>query len=181
MGCSLSRSVIVVAYDPTWKQDFQLEAGHIARALGTNVLAIHHIGSTAIPGIHAKPIIDILLLVEDINRLDAQNPAMEALGYEVMGEYGIRGRRYFRKEDASGTRTHHVHAFQVDSPEFERHLAFRDYMIAHLEVAQQYSLLKQKLALVHPEDMEAYIDGKDPFIKEHEARAIDWRPSQTNK
>jgi GrpB-like predicted nucleotidyltransferase (UPF0157 family) len=130
---------------------------------------------------HAKPIIDILLLVEDINILDAQSPAMEALGYEVMGEYGIKGRRYFRKEDASGTRTHHVHSFQVDSPEFERHLAFRDYPIAHPEVAQQYSTLKQNLAQEHPEDMEAYIDGKDPFIKEHEDRAIAWRSSQANK
>jgi GrpB-like predicted nucleotidyltransferase (UPF0157 family) len=123
---------------------------------------------------HAKPIIDILLLVEDINRLDEQSPAMEGLGYEVMGEYGIKGRRYFRKEDASGTRTHHVHSFQIDSPEFERHLAFRDYMIAHPEKAQQYSTLKQKLARAHPDDIEAYMDGKDPFIKEHEVSATDW-------
>jgi GrpB-like predicted nucleotidyltransferase (UPF0157 family) len=177
----LPRSVIVVSYDPAWKLEFQVEAGHIARALGANVLSIHHIGSTAIPGMYAKPIIDILLLVDDINRLDEQSPAMEALGYEVMGEYGIKGRRYFRKDDDSGTRTHHVHSFQKDSPEFERHLAFRDYMIAHPDEAQQYSLLKQKLALEYPEDMEAYIDGKDPFIKEHEARAIVWRSSQTNK
>lgn len=177
----MTRSVIVVPYDPAWKLNFRVETGHIARALGANVLSIHHIGSTAIPGMHAKPIIDILLLVEDINRLDEQTSAMEGLGYEVMGEYGIKGRRYFRKEDASGTRTHHVHAFQVDSPEFERHLAFRDFLIAHPEEAQQYSLLKQKLALDHPEDMEAYIDGKDPFIKEYEDRAIAWRSSQANK
>jgi GrpB-like predicted nucleotidyltransferase (UPF0157 family) len=177
----LPRSVIIVPYDPHWKLEFQEETGYIARALGANLLSIHHIGSTAIPGMHAKPIIDILLLVEDINLLDEQSPAMEALGYEVMGEYGIKGRCYFRKEDASGTRTHHVHSYQKDSLEFERHLAFRDYMIAHPEEAQHYSLLKQKLALDHPEDMDAYIDGKDPFIKEHEARAIAWRSSQTNK
>lgn len=164
-------------YDPAWKVEFQEASDHVSQALDDNVLAIHHIGSTAIPGIHAKPIIDILLLVADINMLDEQSPAMERLGYEAMGEFGIEGRRYFRKEDASGTRTHHVHAFERGDPEYERHLAFRDYMIAHPEKAQQYSHLKQKLAQAHPEDIEAYMDGKDPFIKEHEAKAIAWQAS----
>jgi GrpB-like predicted nucleotidyltransferase (UPF0157 family) len=170
----LPRRITVVPYDPTWKSEFQEETGQISRALGENVLAIHHIGSTAIPGIHAKPIIDILLRVADINLLDEQRSAMEQLGYEVMGEYGIKGRRYFRKDDDSGTRTHHVHAFETGNPEYERHLVFRDYMIAHPEKAQQYSTLKQKLARAHPDDIEAYMDGKDPFIKEHEVKATDW-------
>lgn len=177
----MPRKITVVPHDPAWKSKFQEESGHISRALSENVLAIHHIGSTAIPGIHAKPIIDILLLVADINLLDEQSPAMERLGYEAMGEYGIKGRRYFRKEDALGNRTHHVHAFERDNPEYERHLAFRDYMIAHPEEAQQYSLLKQELAQVHPEDIEAYMDGKDPFIKEHEAKAIDWMSIKSAK
>lgn len=105
-------------------------------------------------------------------RLDSKRSAMEQLGYEAMGEFGIPGRRYFRKDDASGIRTHHVHAFQSGSPEIERHLVFRDYMIAHPEAAQAYSLLKQRLAQEYPGDKEAYMDGKDPFIKEHLAQAI---------
>jgi GrpB-like predicted nucleotidyltransferase (UPF0157 family) len=167
--------VSVVAHDPVWRSDFEVEADHIARALEELVVFLHHIGSTAIPGILAKPIIDILLEVDNITRLDDKRSAMEQLGYEAMGEFGIPGRRYFRKENAAGIRTHQVHAFQADSPEIERHLAFRDYMIAHPVEAQTYSVLKRRLAQEHPEDIEAYMAGKDPFIKAHEAKAIAWR------
>ena len=175
----MPRRVIVVPHDPTWKKDFEEEAHQITHALGDIVVALHHIGSTAIPGIHAKPIIDFLLEVDDILRLDERSSAMEGLGYEVMGEFGIAGRRYFRKEDALGIRTHHVHAFHVGNPESERHLAFRDFMIAHPLEAGAYNELKQKLARQHPEDMEAYMNGKDAFIKEHEAKAITWRSTLT--
>jgi GrpB-like predicted nucleotidyltransferase (UPF0157 family) len=99
---------------------------------------------------------------------------MVRLGYEVMGDYGISGRRYFRKIDQQGNHTHHVHAFQVDHPAIKRHLAFRDYMIAHPDIAQAYGRLKQELALEYPLDSAAYMDEKDPFIKEHEARALAW-------
>ena len=173
--------VTVVAHDPAWKNDFEAEADHIARALGDMVVSLYHIGSTAIPGIFAKPVIDILLAVDDIVRLDDKSSAMEQLGYEAMGEFGIPGRRYFRKDIASGIRTRHVHAFAAGSTEIERHLAFRDYMIAHPAEAQAYSQLKQRLAREHPGDIEAYMDGKDLFIKEHEAKAIMWRASQTPK
>ena len=104
---------------------------------------------------------------------------MEMLGYEAKGEVGILGRRYFRKNSPSGIRTHQVHAFAANSSEGERHLAFRDYMIAHPAEAQEYGELKRKLAREHPDDITAYSDGKEPFIKEHEARAIAWRSSQT--
>ena len=169
----------VVAHDPGWKDDFQAEAAQIARALGDIVVSLHHIGSTAIPGTYAKPIIDILLEVDDNFRLDAKSSAMEHLGYEVMGEFGIPGRRYFRKDDDSGVRTHHVHAFAPSNVEIERHLAFRDYMIAHSAEAQAYSQLKQRLAREHPDDIQAYVDGKDLFVKEHIAKAIAWRASLT--
>ena len=171
----------VVAHDPAWRSEFDAERDCIAHALGDIVIRLHHIGSTAIPGIFAKPIIDILLEVGDIVRLDERSSTLEELGYEAMGEFGIPGRRYFRKNHASGIRTHQVHAFQVGSKEVERHLAFRDYMIAHTVEAQAYSELKQRLALAHPDDIEAYMDGKDPFIKEHEAKAIAWRSSQIAK
>jgi len=171
----------VVAHNPAWRDEFKAEARRITRALGDLVIHLHHIGSTAIPGIFAKPIIDFLMEVDDIVELDDRSLVMEELGYEPMGEFGIPGRRYFRKNNASGVRTHHVHAFEADSTEVERHLAFRDYMMAHPEEAQAYSDLKRKLAQEYPDDIEAYMDGKDPFIKEYEAKAIAWRTSQTAK
>ena len=169
--------VKVVAHDPAWKIDFEAEVAHIACALGDIVVSLHHIGSTAIPGIFAKPIIDILLEVDDIVRLDDKSSAMEQLGYEVMGEFGIPGRRYFRRDNDSGVRTHHVHAFALGSTEIERHLAFRDYMIGHPVETQAYGQLKQRLARAHPDEMEAYVDGKDLFVKEHVAKAMVWRAS----
>ncbi|PKB80733.1 MAG: hypothetical protein BZY88_08165 [SAR202 cluster bacterium Io17-Chloro-G9] len=167
--------VRVVAYDPAWKNDFEAERANIACALQDIVVCLHHIGSTAVPGIFAKPIIDILLVVDDTLRLDDMSSAMEQLGYEVMGEFGIPGRRYFRKDNSAGIRIRHVHAFASGSTNIERHLAFRDYLIAHPMKAQAYGQLKQRLAREHPHDMQAYVDGKDLFVKEHEAKAMYWR------
>ena len=171
--------VEVVPHNPQWRDAFEAEAKHVAAALGENVVAIHHIGSTAIPNIYAKPVIDLLVEVRDITEVDGQSSAMESLGYEVMGEYGIPGRRYFRKDNQEGIRTHHIHAFEASSAEVERHLAFRDYMIAHPGDAQRYSELKRKLAEEHPQSTDGYIDGKDGFIKEMDRRAAQWRTSQT--
>jgi GrpB-like predicted nucleotidyltransferase (UPF0157 family) len=167
--------VNVVPYDPNWPAEFMAEASTIRSALGETAVAVHHIGSTSIPGIFAKPVIDILLEVEDILRLEADSTRLADLGYQAMGEFGIPGRRYFRKESPIGVRTHHVHAFTAGSPALERHLAFRDYMIAHPAIAQSYSSLKQRLAAAHPDDIESYMDGKDSFIKEHERKAMIWR------
>ncbi len=171
------KKVEVVPHDPRWRDAFEAEAKHVAAALGENVVAIHHIGSTAIPGIHAKPVIDMLAEVRDIAEVDGRSPAMESLGYQVMGEFGIPGRRYFRKDDQDGIRTHHIHAFEAGSEEAEHHLAFRDYMIAHPGDAQRYSELKWKLAAEYPQSMDGYMDGKDGFIKEMERRAAQWRRS----
>ncbi len=167
--------VRVVPHNPEWKQAFIAESQKLATVLADNLVKIHHIGSTAIPGIHAKPIIDFLVEVKDINLVDKQTPVIEQLGYEAMGEFGLVGRRYFRKESSPGIRIHHVHVYQIDSSEVERHLAFRDYIIAHPQEAEQYSQLKQKLAQKYPRDIEAYMDGKDQFVKQIEAKALQWQ------
>ncbi|WOD38212.1 GrpB family protein [Nodosilinea sp. E11] len=161
--------------NPQWPQAFAAEAAQVALALSDNVIQVHHIGSTAILGIYAKPVIDLLVEVNQVERVDAHNDAMVALGYSALGEYGIAGRRYFRKESGQGDRTHHVHTFQVGSAEVVRHLAFRDFMIAHPNCAQQYSDLKRQLAAQYVHDIEGYMDGKDKFVKMMEQRALHWR------
>ena len=168
------KKVEVVPYNPQWRDVFEAEAKHIAVALGENVVAIHHIGSTAIPNIFAKPVIDLLVEVRDITRVIEQSSAMESLGYQVMGEFGIPGRRYFRKDNHEGIRTHQIHAFEAGSAEVVRHLAFRDYLIAHPEDAQKYSELKRRLAEENSQNMDGYIDGKDGFIKETDQKAAQW-------
>ena len=168
-------AVVVVPHDVRWKEAFASESRLVARCLGENVVATHHIGSTSIPGILAKPIIDLLIEVADVHAVDSCNEAMELARYEPMGEFGISGRRYFRKDDANGVRSHQVHVFQSGDPELARHLTFRDFMLAHPEIAQEYSDLKRALALAHPEDIDAYIDGKDEFIKRVDEKALVWR------
>jgi GrpB-like predicted nucleotidyltransferase (UPF0157 family) len=165
------KEVEVLPHDTAWREAFEAEAQRLGPALGPTVIAVHHIGSTSIPGIYAKPVIDILVEVTDISAVDEQYSAMESLGYEVMGEFGIPGRRYFRKDGANGKRTHQIHVFQAGSPQVSRHLAFRDHMIAHPSDAEYYSRLKQRLAAQHPLDMDAYMDGKDGFIKEIDGKA----------
>ncbi len=171
--------VEVVPHNPRWRDAFEREAEHVAAALGESVVAVHHIGSTAIPDIYAKPVVDMLIEVRDITAVDGRSSAMKSLGYTVMGEYGISGRRYFRKDDQAGTRTRQIHAFAAGSAQVRRHLAFRDYMLAHPGEAQEYSELKKRLAQHHPQSMDAYIDGKDGFIKEIDRRAARWRAYQT--
>ena len=111
------RLIEVVAYNPEWVAAFEDEANHIHRVLADVELRIHHIGSTAIPNIYAKPIIDILLEVNDVSQLDTMSSSFDELGYEQMGEFGIPGRRYFRKDNEQGIRTHHIHAFAFSSPD----------------------------------------------------------------
>lgn len=168
------RRIEVVPYDPLWPRKFEYAASEIAIALGPCLLAIHHIGSTSINGIHAKPVIDMLAVVNDLPAVDQRTVAIEQFGYEVMGEFGIEGRRYFRRDDSTGRRTHQIHAFAEGSPHVKRHLAFRDFMCSHPVIADQYGELKLKLAEAHPHDMEAYMDGKDGFIKGIERRALEW-------
>ena len=158
--------VVLVPYDARWPGEFARESSSVAPAMGPGLVAIHHIGSTAIPRIRAKPVIDMLAVLRDVARLDGQAAKLEALGYEALGEFGIPGRRYFRKDDAAGSRTHQIHAFQAGSPQIARHLAFRDYLMTHREAAERYDALKARLAALHPDDIARYTDGKDEFIQE---------------
>lgn len=162
------------APNPSWPSHFLRESEQILQALGPHAIAVHHIGSTAIRAIFAKPVIDMLLITTDLQLLEQSSPAMVKLGYEIKGEFGIPGRRYFRKNSPAGLRTHQLHAFEVGSPHVERHLVFRDYMNSHPAAAAAYSDLKRRLANDHPRDPEAYMDGKDAFIKHYESIALEW-------
>jgi GrpB-like predicted nucleotidyltransferase (UPF0157 family) len=170
------RKVVVAPHDPAFARRAVEEGEAIQRALGEHVLVVHHIGSTALP-IPAKPLLDLMPIVTDVAALDAAEKisAMKALGYEARGEYGIAERRFFTKTDAEGTRTHNVHCFEEGSHGMRRHLDFRDYLRAHPDEAIAYGALKEALAAQHPTDIDAYMDGKDAFIKEVEQRATRWR------
>ena len=169
----MTRNIIVVPYDPHWAELYEQEKQALCAVFGQDLLEIYHIGSTSIPGIKAKPVIDILPVVKDIQRVDDFNDEMAKLGYEAMGEYGIPGRRYFRK-GTEEKHSHHVHAFQQGSPEIARHVNFCAYLRAHPEDAKRYSDLKEELAKRYPHDIGAYSDGKDALIAELDQKAKRW-------
>ncbi|MGH0001931.1 GrpB family protein [Pseudovibrio ascidiaceicola] len=168
----------VVPHDPEWKNDFSHEASLIKKRLGNIDIELHHIGSTSVEGILAKPIIDLLGVVSDVSALDKKSDAFEGLGYETMGAYGINGRRYYRKINGLGKRTHHLHVYETGSPHVERHLAFRDYLIAHPNKATEYSNLKAKLTSADNVTWDSYLDGKEPFILVTEQEALKWLGSK---
>ncbi|WP_409292648.1 GrpB family protein [Peribacillus sp. SCS-37] len=172
------RRVEVCPYDKEWAQMFREEAEKINLILGDEMIHIYHIGSTSIPGLSAKPIIDIMPVVIDIYKVDTFNRQMEELGYIAKGENGISGRRYFQK--GGDHRSHHIHIYQNGSHEIERHLALRDYLITHPIDMKNYGELKEKLARQFPEDIESYIKGKDLFVKKMEQKALKWYENNQN-
>lgn len=166
----------VVPYHPNWPKQFEEEAAHIVPVFYKNFIAIHHIGSTSVPGLAAKPTIDILLEVKKIDLVDQCNDQMEKLGYEAWGEYQISGRRFFVK--GQDKRTHHVHTFQVGSSEIARHLYFRDYLKSHPEEAKEYANLKIKLAAQFANDRRGYFKNKRDYVNALEKKAIQWSIAQ---
>ncbi|MGE7768174.1 GrpB family protein [Peribacillus sp. NPDC096540] len=163
----------VVDYDQSWTNEYKKEEQCIKSILQNELVNSFHIGSTSVRGLKAKPIIDILLVVHNINKLDLFSEQFQDIGYEVMGEFGITGRRYFRK--GGDNRTHQIHAFQYNNmEEIERHLAFRDYLREHQDVCNQYGELKSKLAERYPNDIDGYCAGKDDFVNSIEKDAIKW-------
>ncbi|MEM6585002.1 MAG: GrpB family protein [Pseudomonadota bacterium] len=166
-----------VPHDPAWAGRFVAAKHELQEALGEVALAIHHVGSTAIPGIYAKPVIDVLIEATSLDALDQRASAMRARDYVPRGEKGISGRRYYPKDDREGVRTHHVHAFAKGSPHIERHLAFRDYLLAHRDVAARYCELKRNI-LKDWRGLQDYIARKASFVVETEARALAWARAQ---
>ena len=167
----MPQHVVVVDYDPAWPEMYAAEAARLRRALGENCVSIHHIGSTAVPGLAAKPIIDMLPVVRSLEAVDRAADALARLGYECLGEFGIPGRRYLRK--GGDERTHQVHIFaEADEANIRRHIAFRDHLRAHEADRDAYARLKRALAQAYPYDIEAYCDGKATFVRALERRAL---------
>lgn len=181
------RGVVLVPYDPNWPARYEQAAALIREACADVLVDIQHIGSTSIPGIAAKPYLDIMPGVatfEDGFKLVA---AMESLGYSSRGEMGIPNRHYFTKlvEDDEHVWKHNVHAYAVDDIEWVRHLVFRDALRAENSLRDEYETLKRRLALEHRDDVDQYAFAKSDFVdgviaaKGGPARPPDFPPPPT--
>ncbi|MFH1832429.1 MAG: GrpB family protein [bacterium] len=180
----MKNSFTLVEHNPEWKYAYAIEAEKIKDILGAQLLEIHHIGSTAIPGLIAKPIIDILVVVKDIKALDVFQKKFEAQEYKWEGEFGIKDRRFIRKlkpdikDEKEADSIVHIHCFQLGSPDITRHLAFRDYLLKNPDSVKQYAKLKQEL-LASGISRDQYQDQKAAFIKAIEQTTLKKEKSKT--
>ncbi len=164
--------VIIADYNPQWPVLYEEESSRILGVIGHQVVAIEHVGSTAVPGLGAKPVIDITVAVRRLADAEECIELLPSIGYEYVppDRAGIPERRYFHKGPPEA-RTHHIHMVELTSDFWERHLLFRDFLRAHPEVAQQYYQLKKELAAKHGEDREGYTEAKTSFIESVVTRA----------
>lgn len=172
------RTVEVVQFDESWALQFETEARLLTAMLGGDS-RIHHIGSTSVRGLAAKPIVDILIEISDVTLLDAFEDGFRSLGYEPRGENGIPGRRYFVK--GSPERTHQIHAFATGSQDALRHLAVRDYLRGHPDECQAYAQVKAKAAADCGNDIHRYVALKSDFVSSLEVRALGERTSRAER
>jgi GrpB-like predicted nucleotidyltransferase (UPF0157 family) len=152
--------VEVVDYDPEWPEEFERLKLRVERALGDVLVRVEHVGSTAVPGLAAKPIVDLYAVVDDMERAGA---LLERLGYVDEGALGVPGRRGFAWPP--GEKRHHLYICLADDAGLAIVVRFRDYMRGHPEKALEYAGLKRELAIRHRDDREAYADGKSAFIE----------------
>jgi GrpB-like predicted nucleotidyltransferase (UPF0157 family) len=159
-------AISVSDYDPAWPEMFEQERANLQSALGPLILTIEHMGSTAVPGLAAKPIIDLLVGVRNLAEARSRCiEPLETLGYTYMPEYEpwLPGELFFRK-GSSGPWTHHVHIMELSNPRWDAFLSFRDYLRANPDVASSYGNLKKALAAKFKDDIAGYRNAKGDFV-----------------
>lgn len=161
----LKRGTVKLApYNPKWKENFGKEKQRLQKSLGDLVIGIEHVGSTAIPGMFAKPVIDIAIIVKSIKSHSQLIKILERLGYEYKRDDDVPGRLFFTK-GPENKRTHYIHVVKLKSKQRKNLILFRDYLLKSKEAVCQYNELKKKLAKIYAQDRKSYTSGKDKFIK----------------
>jgi len=172
-----SLPIVIADYDPRWTAMYAEESARIQNAVGEWLLGIEHVGSTSVPGLAAKPIVDMMPGLRSLNDAPQVISAMEGLGYQYIPEYEdeLPERRYFVRPPGRGyrhKRLFHVHAVETTSEFWRRHLTFRNYLRAHSETADEYATLKRRLADEYGADRVGYTDAKTEFITRIESLAL---------
>lgn len=158
-----SKTIVISDYRSQWADDYEALKAQIWPVVVAASIDIQHVGSTAVPGLCAKPIIDIDIIVTDKPKLVRVIAKLEGLGYRHLGDLGIVGREAFKAEDHAIV--HHLYACLVDSPALLNHLSLRDHLRNHPADRAAYGALKRNLARRFPRDIESYIKGKTAFIE----------------
>ncbi len=162
----LKRGIVqLTPYSPEWKDAYRVERESISTNLGSFILDIQHVGSTAIPECWAKPIIDIAIIIESLEKVEECIFPLQQIGYDYKGENGIPDRHYFVKRIGGDIHTFHIHMCTPDNQNLQNQIIFRDYLLTHPAMIQAYSQLKLELAERFPENREAYTESKTSFIE----------------
>ncbi len=156
--------IIVQPYDPAWARSFLAIRAEIRAALGSLALRVEHVGSTSVPGLPAKPIIDVDVVIRDMSLLGEVIARLREAGYLHEGDLGVAGREAFRYDGKEHLMKHHLYVCPLDSAELRRHLAFRNYLRAHPGAAREYGRVKREGAALYPNDIDRYLAHKAPFI-----------------
>ena len=160
------KTITVVDYNPDWPQEFEKIQNYLQPALKAGGINIEHVGSTSVPGLAAKPIVDLDLVIPSMQVFDVVCAALSKLGYCYDGDKGVPGRESFSYTDLPNLMPHHLYVCPQDSPELNRHLKFRDYLRAHPTASAAYGKLKKEAAAHHPHDIDAYLEEKGLLISE---------------
>jgi GrpB-like predicted nucleotidyltransferase (UPF0157 family) len=166
-------SVRIVAYQPDWPVQAERELRHLRHALGRVAVRLEHVGSTSVPGLAAKPIVDLQLSVPAIEHRDDYVGPLERLGYLFVPDPDSPDYHFFGKPPER-PRSHHLHVCEAGSHHERRHLAVRDFLRAHEDEAERYAAHKRAVAARHPGDLLGYVAGKDEYFRELEVRALRW-------
>ncbi len=169
-------AVRIVDHDAGWPAAADAELRRVKLALGDVAVRLEHVGSTAVPGLAAKPIVDLLVCVDSMEPRRRYVEPLERLGYLFAPAPGSPDRHFFAKPPQR-PRTHHVHVVEAGSRHELRHVALRDFLRAHPDEAARYGALKREVVARHPQDRLAYIEGKEPYIRALERRAVAWARS----
>jgi GrpB-like predicted nucleotidyltransferase (UPF0157 family) len=168
------RKTEILPWTEEWGKVYLKEENKLKEIFKDELIKIYHIGSTSIPSVgYAKPIIDILIVVKDIEKVNLFNENMLSIGYEPRNEHGITGRRYFTK--GKHKRSHHIHIFQLGNKNIDAHLSFKDYLINNPEDAKNYGDLKMILAKQFPGNTHKYQEVKEKFVDELIKKAVNWK------
>lgn len=152
-------------YDSEWKKEFDTEKVKLEELIGKYILSIEHVGSTAIPGLIAKPIIDIAIVVKELEKDNKYIGILIENGYEYRDDNGAKGEYLFKKKNAKGLTTHFLHVIEKDSERHQNYILFKEYMLKHSEEIGKYNELKKELFEKYSNDRKKYTMGKEDYIK----------------
>lgn len=169
-----NRPYHIETYNPDWQEQFEAQKAELQSILGDEAIRIEHMGSTAVPGLAAKPQIDVLVEVRNLETIPSFYDAMETVGYQPKGDYTMTGEEYFTLDNADGIRLASVHMYPSDHPEVAFQINFREYLKSHPDEVNDYGALKLSLQKRFPNDYKAYGKGKEQYVNDLRTRVQVW-------